>query len=201
MGRGIHGGRNVYQRNTLTSVTPCAKAAALYRKKKKGGGAKVGGRNKRASFGSMSLIVPVIYILTHFRPISTRFHPTPEILLRNECMEMMAVECNRRRTRGGNRVLKYRDEECAVTKLLRSFSLYNVISVPFSFHLTFRQAFGSRWTVLNEMHEANINPIRSSIRSLYVHFFQHDICISKFIQSMEHVARAGLHPKHPPESS
>lgn len=23
----------------------------------------------------------------------------------------------------------------------------------------------------------------------------------KFIQSMEHVARAGLHPKHPPESS
>lgn len=176
MGRGIHGGRDVYQRNTLTSVTPCAKAAALYRKKKKGGGAKVGGRNKRASFGSMSLIVPVIYILTHFRPISTRFpHPTPEILLRNECMEMMAVECNRRRTRGGNRVLKYRDEECAVTKLLRSFSLYNVISVPFSFHLTFRQAFGSRWTVLNEMHEANINPIRSRL------FDRSAMCISSSI--------------------
>lgn len=124
----------------------------------------------------MSLIVPVIYILTHFRPISTRFpHPTPEILLRNECMEMMAVECNRRRTRGGNRVLKYRDEECAVTKLLRSFSLYNVISVPFSFHLTFRQAFGSRWTVLNEMHEANINPIRSRL------FDRSAMCISSSI--------------------
>lgn len=59
MGRGIHGGRDVYQRNTLTSVTPCAKAARFTEKKEWGEGrAKVGGRNKRASFGSMRLIVP-----------------------------------------------------------------------------------------------------------------------------------------------
>lgn len=38
-GRGIHGGRDVYQRNTLTSVTPCAKAARFT--EKRGGGAKV----------------------------------------------------------------------------------------------------------------------------------------------------------------
>lgn len=53
-------------------------------------------------------------------------------------MEMMPVASsvlrNIKRTRGGNRVLKYRDEECAVTK--PSFLLFPVYNVPFSFHLS-----------------------------------------------------------------
>lgn len=93
MGRRIHGGRDVYQRNTLTSVTPCAKAARFTEKKEWEEEEQRSVEEIRerplARWGSLSLDI-------YFNPFQTDFHafpPSPEILLWNECMEMMP-ECS-----------------------------------------------------------------------------------------------------------